>query len=84
VFAASKGQLRALYDYDARAEDDLSFKKGDILLLIDDRYAYICSYFEHYLFFYTYLILALPSSHIFLTGTHISIVLCEERSNKLL
>lgn len=34
--AAHRGQLRALYDYDARAEDDLSFKKGDLLFLIDD------------------------------------------------
>ncbi|XP_063398895.1 tyrosine-protein kinase SRK2-like isoform X1 [Mytilus trossulus] len=34
--AASKGTLRALYDYDARAEDDLSFKKGDLLFLLDE------------------------------------------------
>ncbi|VDI07629.1 Hypothetical predicted protein, partial [Mytilus galloprovincialis] len=34
--AANKGTLRALYDYDARAEDDLSFKKGDLLFLLDE------------------------------------------------
>ncbi|XP_061198284.1 tyrosine-protein kinase SRK2-like [Saccostrea echinata] len=34
--AAEKGTLRALYDYDARAEEDLPFKKGDILILLDD------------------------------------------------
>ncbi|XP_071135324.1 proto-oncogene tyrosine-protein kinase Src-like isoform X2 [Mytilus edulis] len=33
---ANKGTLRALYDYDARAEDDLSFKKGDLLFLLDE------------------------------------------------
>ncbi|KAK3090929.1 hypothetical protein FSP39_015809 [Pinctada imbricata] len=31
-----KANLRALYDYDARAEDDLTFKKGDLLFLLDD------------------------------------------------
>lgn len=31
-----KSSLRALYDYDARADDDLSFKKGDLLYLLDD------------------------------------------------
>ncbi|KAL3867747.1 hypothetical protein ACJMK2_040603 [Sinanodonta woodiana] len=36
--AESKGRLRALYDYDARTDDDLSFKKGDILDLIDSSY----------------------------------------------
>ncbi|KAK3581838.1 hypothetical protein CHS0354_025291 [Potamilus streckersoni] len=35
-FPASKGCLRALYDYDARTDDDLSFKKGDVLHLIDN------------------------------------------------
>ena len=29
--------LRALYDYNARVEDDLSFRKGDKLELIGDR-----------------------------------------------
>ncbi|KAK3598140.1 hypothetical protein CHS0354_007550 [Potamilus streckersoni] len=38
LHAVSKGCLRALYDYDARTDDDLSFKKGDILDLIDDSY----------------------------------------------
>ncbi|KAL5017460.1 hypothetical protein ScPMuIL_007049 [Solemya velum] len=32
----SKGELKALYDYEARAEGDLSFEKGDMLLLMDD------------------------------------------------
>jgi hypothetical protein len=36
-FVAHKSSLRALYDYDARADDDLSFKKGDLLYLLDDR-----------------------------------------------
>ncbi|XP_056008706.1 tyrosine-protein kinase Yes-like isoform X2 [Ostrea edulis] len=31
-----KSSLRALYDYDARADDDLSFKKNDLLNLLDD------------------------------------------------
>ncbi|XP_045158663.1 tyrosine-protein kinase SRK3-like isoform X2 [Mercenaria mercenaria] len=31
----SQRHIRALYDYDARTEDDLSFKKGDILILLD-------------------------------------------------
>lgn len=35
-----KSSLRALYDYDARADDDLSFKKGDLLYLLDDRYSF--------------------------------------------
>lgn len=34
--ATEKGTLRALYDYEARAEEDLPFKKGDILILLDD------------------------------------------------
>ncbi|XP_048760023.1 tyrosine-protein kinase SRK2 isoform X2 [Ostrea edulis] len=34
--AAGKGTLRALYDYDARADEDLPFKKGDHLTLLDD------------------------------------------------
>lgn len=28
-------RIHALYDYDARTEDDLSFKKGDVLILLD-------------------------------------------------
>ena len=28
-------RVYAIYDYDARTQDDLSFKKGDILLLLD-------------------------------------------------
>lgn len=28
-------RIRALYDYDARTEDDLSFKKGDVLILLE-------------------------------------------------
>ncbi|KAH3746438.1 hypothetical protein DPMN_180846 [Dreissena polymorpha] len=28
-------RVHALYDYNARAKDDLSFKKGDILILLD-------------------------------------------------
>jgi len=43
VFSGNKGTLRALYDYDARAEDDLSFKKGDLLFLLDDRYGLLNS-----------------------------------------
>jgi hypothetical protein len=43
VFSGTKGTLRALYDYDARAEDDLSFKKGDLLVLLDDRYGLLNS-----------------------------------------
>ncbi|KAJ8306510.1 hypothetical protein KUTeg_017055 [Tegillarca granosa] len=35
---AHKGKLRALYDYDARAQNDLRFRKGDILLLLDDKW----------------------------------------------
>ncbi|KAL5016982.1 hypothetical protein ScPMuIL_006571 [Solemya velum] len=31
----SKGGLKTLYDYKARVEDELSFKKGDILQLLD-------------------------------------------------
>lgn len=31
-----KGSLRALYDYEARADGDLPFKKGDRLTLLDD------------------------------------------------
>nr|XP_022291986.1 tyrosine-protein kinase SRK2-like [Crassostrea virginica] len=34
--AVHKSSLRALFDYDARADDDLSFKKGDLLYLLDD------------------------------------------------
>ena len=27
-------KIHALYDYEARTEDDLSFKKGDVLILL--------------------------------------------------
>ncbi|XP_053381135.1 uncharacterized protein LOC123559688 isoform X2 [Mercenaria mercenaria] len=35
VWKGSQHHIRALYDYNARTEDDLSFKKGDILILLD-------------------------------------------------
>ena len=30
--------VRAIYDYDARVDDDLSFRKGDRLEVVGDRY----------------------------------------------
>ena len=33
--AAGIGQARALYDYDAAQEGDLSFREGDVITLID-------------------------------------------------
>ena len=37
LVSGGKGTLRALYDYEARADGDLPFKKGDRLTLLDDR-----------------------------------------------
>ena len=34
---AGKETLVALYQYDSRADGDLSFKKGDIMYLLDSR-----------------------------------------------
>ena len=33
--------LIALYDYNAREISDMSFRKGDRMELLDDRYAYL-------------------------------------------
>ena len=30
----SQKKIHALYDYEARTEDDLTFKKGDVLILL--------------------------------------------------
>ena len=36
VFLSAGTEFVALYDYDARTEDDLTFKKGDYLIILDD------------------------------------------------
>ncbi len=38
ILVSSTGQkiVRALYDYTARVEDDLSFKKGDCMAIINN------------------------------------------------
>lgn len=37
LFAANAIIVRALYDYQARQNDDLAFKKGDRMEIIGDR-----------------------------------------------
>lgn len=37
--------LIAMYPYESRADGDLSFKKGDQMILIDSRYARFFSFF---------------------------------------
>jgi hypothetical protein len=41
VGSTSTNQFIALYDYDARTDEDLSFKKGDILEIINDTQVFI-------------------------------------------
>ncbi len=31
----------AIYDYDARTDDDLTFRVGDLLKIIDDRFVFV-------------------------------------------
>jgi hypothetical protein len=40
----------AIYDYDARTDDDLSFRVGDLLLIIDDRFDFVTRTSLTYLF----------------------------------
>lgn len=42
--ANGKEVLIALYAYESRAEGDLSFRKGDIMYLLDQRYALFSSF----------------------------------------
>lgn len=34
----------AIYDYEARTDEDLTFRVGDILFIIDDRFALIVNF----------------------------------------
>jgi hypothetical protein len=36
----------AIYDYDARTDDDLTFRVGDLLTVSDDRFVRLFSYFN--------------------------------------
>ena len=38
----------ALYDYDARSEDDLTFKKGETFFIEDDRWVYFWNFRGYY------------------------------------
>ena len=36
IYIPDQRYVRAMYDFSSRASDDLSFKQGDLMMLIDD------------------------------------------------
>ena len=44
IISATDKVYVAIYDYDARTDEDLTFRVGDLLIILDDRFITFSSY----------------------------------------